>query len=532
MKVKNFSIINIFYSFNLLTKNINAAMFRRISAISLTYAGVLAFNTLYIQSIGSGIGLYSGLFNGLNSELFCFAFDFAQHGITVDGYYYLAININVDCMISTVQNHFNYLYLSSLIPIFKNNLKNDQNLTKSVKTQNRIIHYILILIYIAGIMYTFYKLFYSSNISGFTIIGFMFSLIVSYIITHFVLNKYQYSKNILIRFIQKLIIYSVSSLMIILLVIYIGYILDIEWIRTVHCDGGDDDPSTSSSNNKTDNNKNLVTVDKTTDSSTNKEYYEFKVEKKTLDHLANQALDTGVNVAKEAAPALFAGSAAGALGAAVFNGTAHLPLPSRVAVAALATGAGAATAVAGGTFAKAAVNGVMNQAALSEMIAKSDHANPDVTRVPSPDNPFINSMIEIGDTHSPLETLLKSLFGFNLLLLILFIAILILIIYNYVLVYNNNFILSLAKKYLSPKGKSIEILNKISIINKDYSRVIILIIILVMCFIMLAVILANILISAELYMNIDDYVNVYNFLKQHNMDTNTALEVLKDNIEK
>jgi NADH-ubiquinone oxidoreductase chain 2 len=36
-------------------------MFRRISAISFTYAGVLALNTLDIQSIGSGIGLYSGL---------------------------------------------------------------------------------------------------------------------------------------------------------------------------------------------------------------------------------------------------------------------------------------------------------------------------------------------------------------------------------------------------------------------------------------------------------------------------------------
>jgi NADH-ubiquinone oxidoreductase chain 2 len=36
-------------------------MFRRISAISFAYAGVLAFNTLDIQSIGSGIGLYSGL---------------------------------------------------------------------------------------------------------------------------------------------------------------------------------------------------------------------------------------------------------------------------------------------------------------------------------------------------------------------------------------------------------------------------------------------------------------------------------------
>ncbi len=36
-------------------------MFRRISAIAFIYAGVLSLNTLDIQSIGSGIGLYSGL---------------------------------------------------------------------------------------------------------------------------------------------------------------------------------------------------------------------------------------------------------------------------------------------------------------------------------------------------------------------------------------------------------------------------------------------------------------------------------------
>jgi NADH-ubiquinone oxidoreductase chain 2 len=35
----------------------------RISAIILIYAGALSFNGLYIQSIGSGIGLYSGLFH-------------------------------------------------------------------------------------------------------------------------------------------------------------------------------------------------------------------------------------------------------------------------------------------------------------------------------------------------------------------------------------------------------------------------------------------------------------------------------------
>ena len=34
----------------------------RISTLSFIYAGALAFNALYIQEIGSGIGIYSGLF--------------------------------------------------------------------------------------------------------------------------------------------------------------------------------------------------------------------------------------------------------------------------------------------------------------------------------------------------------------------------------------------------------------------------------------------------------------------------------------
>ena len=42
--------------------NLSSTYFTRISAIIFIYAGVLSFNTFYIQSIGSGIGLYSGLF--------------------------------------------------------------------------------------------------------------------------------------------------------------------------------------------------------------------------------------------------------------------------------------------------------------------------------------------------------------------------------------------------------------------------------------------------------------------------------------
>jgi NADH-ubiquinone oxidoreductase chain 2 len=38
-------------------------LFQRISSIILIYAGALSLNALYIQSIGSGIGIYSGLFH-------------------------------------------------------------------------------------------------------------------------------------------------------------------------------------------------------------------------------------------------------------------------------------------------------------------------------------------------------------------------------------------------------------------------------------------------------------------------------------
>ena len=45
-----------------LNKSISPNLLVRISAIVFISAGVLVFNTLYIQSIGSGIGIYSGLF--------------------------------------------------------------------------------------------------------------------------------------------------------------------------------------------------------------------------------------------------------------------------------------------------------------------------------------------------------------------------------------------------------------------------------------------------------------------------------------
>ena len=42
-------------------------LYNRISSIVLLYSGALAFNAFYIQSIGSGIGIYSVLFSKIKN---------------------------------------------------------------------------------------------------------------------------------------------------------------------------------------------------------------------------------------------------------------------------------------------------------------------------------------------------------------------------------------------------------------------------------------------------------------------------------
>ncbi|KAH7916976.1 hypothetical protein BV22DRAFT_1101112, partial [Leucogyrophana mollusca] len=44
-------------------KQLSPILFTRLSSIIFIYAGALSFNALYIQSIGSGVGIYSGLFH-------------------------------------------------------------------------------------------------------------------------------------------------------------------------------------------------------------------------------------------------------------------------------------------------------------------------------------------------------------------------------------------------------------------------------------------------------------------------------------
>lgn len=53
-----------------INKNIRTILYVVISSIIFIYAGALAFNAFYIQSIGSGIGVYSGVLFAFISQYF------------------------------------------------------------------------------------------------------------------------------------------------------------------------------------------------------------------------------------------------------------------------------------------------------------------------------------------------------------------------------------------------------------------------------------------------------------------------------
>lgn len=62
MVVLTIFIFILLISLSFIKNNLNASLIRRLCAISFICAGVLIINTLKIQEIGSGIGLYSGMF--------------------------------------------------------------------------------------------------------------------------------------------------------------------------------------------------------------------------------------------------------------------------------------------------------------------------------------------------------------------------------------------------------------------------------------------------------------------------------------
>src|SRR5215217_1552992 len=59
-------IFTVAYALPLINKQLCSIHFMRLVSMVLLLSGLLSFNTLYLQSIGSGIGIYSGLFHITN----------------------------------------------------------------------------------------------------------------------------------------------------------------------------------------------------------------------------------------------------------------------------------------------------------------------------------------------------------------------------------------------------------------------------------------------------------------------------------
>jgi hypothetical protein len=68
MQISIFYNMIIILAFALPSLRISPPFLIRIATIALLYAAALSFKVVYIQSIGSGIGIFSGLFQGFLAE--------------------------------------------------------------------------------------------------------------------------------------------------------------------------------------------------------------------------------------------------------------------------------------------------------------------------------------------------------------------------------------------------------------------------------------------------------------------------------
>ena len=92
--------------------NISSIFFIRMSTIVLFFSGILSLNSLYIQSIGSGIGIYSGYFQITFVSMYLDAFILLVSSLILIA---RPINLNFDLIIEL---KFDILLIKTLIIYF------------------------------------------------------------------------------------------------------------------------------------------------------------------------------------------------------------------------------------------------------------------------------------------------------------------------------------------------------------------------------------------------------------------------------
>ncbi len=152
--------------------------------------------------------------------------------------------------------------------------------------------------------------------------------------------------------------------------------------------------------NDSNGNKNIVNItDNSKNIYSNNDSYSITINKdivhKTMDRLG----DLGKTTIEHIDPNIGGTVAAGHVGAAMLKATTGLPPLQRAGALAGSTLISAATTKVGLGIGQ----NIINNSDFMSSISQSSHGNPDINRVPSPDNTFINSPLENGDLlRSPL----------------------------------------------------------------------------------------------------------------------------------
>ena len=321
------------------------------------------------------------------------------------------------------------------------------------------------------------------------------SFIISFAIYNFVLDKFSYSENKYIGFIQRFLFYNFIFIISISSLIYVFNLLGL--FPTVYCSDSD------INKNKEIKEKELVVITTKTDQHGNSNY-NLQLDKEFIDNGLKNINTVAIKTAEKIGSNMGVGTAAGAAAAATIKSTVGMPLSTRLLTVGATTAVTAAATKAGMEIGSE----IVRNTDLTELIKNSPHADPQHDRIPSPDSNFINSPLE-NEIVSPLQELLLWSFILDILILILVIGILLIIFNRYITKYNLNFINSIVNKYMPIKIRN---RYKITETGIDYNNKLVLIIFIINIILLFFVIFFKLIISSTLLVDIDSFISVHNYL--------------------
>lgn len=234
----------------------------------------------------------------------------------------------------------------------------------------------------------------------------MLSLIISFLISLFILDNFKLYNNTVIRKLQLLLFMIISVLVVVFILMYIS--------GPIYCDSDDgssslgDDDNISVGNTDSDNRNNSivestneVNTESNISSQTGPDEEQNKISVKSTDTdfvltVNKEALSTGINTIAKAIESVggqivnnaAAGAAGGAVGAAVIKATSSIPPLQRLAAVGASVLVASTSATVGIGVGKAIIKNSVSG------IKTSPHSDSNVDRIPSPEEYPNNSVLE------------------------------------------------------------------------------------------------------------------------------------------